>query len=74
MGASCVHGHVEAFYAPQAREGTQILQINTSKSVETIRGHTSAGLRRGGGGPGLGSAGEGHAAPRRGAILTPGAG
>ena len=31
-----------AFYAPRAREGNQILQINLSKSVETIRGHPSA--------------------------------
>ena len=31
-----------AFYALYAREGYQILQHYTSKSVETIRGHTSA--------------------------------
>src|SRR5919109_3666380 len=29
-----------AFYAPLAGEGNQILQINTSKSVEVIRGHS----------------------------------
>jgi hypothetical protein len=33
---------VGAFYARWAREGTQILQDYTSKSVETIRGHPSA--------------------------------
>jgi hypothetical protein len=44
MGASCVHGRVAsfvgAFYAPRAGEGNQILPINSSKSVETIRGYT----------------------------------
>jgi hypothetical protein len=44
MGAPCIHGRVAsfvgAFYAPHAREGTQILQIKSSKSVETIHGDT----------------------------------
>jgi hypothetical protein len=40
MGASCGHGRVGAFYAPRAREGKQMLQHYTSKSVEAIRGHS----------------------------------
>jgi hypothetical protein len=40
MGASCIHGRVGAFYAPQVGEGNQILQDYTSKSVEKIRGHS----------------------------------
>jgi hypothetical protein len=32
---------VRAFYAPQAGEGNQILQDDTSTSVETIHGHSA---------------------------------
>jgi hypothetical protein len=39
-----MHGRVGAFYAPYAREGNQILQHCTSKSVDTIRGHSSYGI------------------------------
>jgi hypothetical protein len=35
---------VGVFYAPRAGEGKQILQIKSSKSVDTIRGYTSTGL------------------------------
>jgi hypothetical protein len=41
MGASCVHEHVGAFYAPCAREGKQILQMKPFTSVEKIRGHSN---------------------------------
>jgi hypothetical protein len=41
MEASCVHGQVEAFYAPRAEEGNHILQDYTSKSVEAIHGHST---------------------------------
>jgi hypothetical protein len=30
-----------AFYAPRAGEGTQILHVKSSKSVESIRGHST---------------------------------
>jgi hypothetical protein len=36
MVVSCVHGYVEAFYAPHAREGNQIFQMKSFKSVDTI--------------------------------------
>jgi hypothetical protein len=32
MAVSCVHGSVEAFYAPHAGEGNQILQNNTGSA------------------------------------------
>jgi hypothetical protein len=35
---------MRAFYAPYAREGTQMLQHDTSTSVDTIRGHTTKPL------------------------------
>jgi hypothetical protein len=41
MGASYIHRRVEAFYAPQAGAGNQILPINLFTSVETIGGHTT---------------------------------
>jgi hypothetical protein len=37
---------VGAFYAPYAREGNQIWQHCTSKSVDTIRGHSTLELAR----------------------------
>src|SRR5262249_29999812 len=43
MGASCVHGCVGALYAPCAREGNQMLQMNLFTSVEKVRGHTKGG-------------------------------
>jgi hypothetical protein len=42
MRASCVHRHLEVFYAPYAREENQILQVKSSKSMDIIRGHTTA--------------------------------
>ena len=42
MGASRGHGCVGAFYALRAGKGNQILQINCFKSVEKIRGYSSA--------------------------------
>ena len=38
-GSLRVHGRVGALYTPRAREGNQILQHYTSKSVDTIRGY-----------------------------------
>jgi hypothetical protein len=35
-----MHGRVGAFYALGSREGKQILQIKSFKSVEEICGHT----------------------------------
>jgi hypothetical protein len=39
MGASCIHGRVGAFYAPRAREGKQIVPMQSFASVESISGH-----------------------------------
>jgi hypothetical protein len=39
-----MHRCVGAFYAPRVREGKQILQNKTSKSMEWIRGYTK-GMR-----------------------------
>jgi hypothetical protein len=41
IGASYMHGRVGIFYAPCAGEGKHILQHYTSKSVDTIRGHST---------------------------------
>jgi hypothetical protein len=41
-----VHGRVGAFYALYAGEGKQILQHDTSKSVETMRGYTTRQTHR----------------------------
>jgi hypothetical protein len=43
MGASYVHGWVGAFYAPDAREGNEILHMKAFTSVEVIRGYTNHG-------------------------------
>src|SRR5262245_57935335 len=41
MGASCVHRHLEAFYAPCAREENHIFHVKSSTSVDIIRGHST---------------------------------
>ena len=40
-----MHERVEAFYAPRAGEGNQILQVKSSKSVEAICGHSKHAMR-----------------------------
>jgi hypothetical protein len=44
MGTSDVHALSGAFYALHVSEGTQILQVKSFKSVDTIRGHSSIEL------------------------------
>jgi hypothetical protein len=44
-----VYEWVGAFYAPQPGEGNHILQDYTSKSVETIHGHSMHAIKAQGG-------------------------
>src|SRR5215831_13508344 len=40
LEASYRYGRLAAFYAPRASEGTQMLQVKPSTSVDMIRGHS----------------------------------